>query len=430
MIKLRTFLILSFTAFVILLTSMLSLIMSKHSTQEIQDEIGHSLSGIAYQMSNKLDYFMWSRAGEMEMMVKLDAVQQTNNVTGIQKMLDQLQKSFPCFSWVGFLDTRGNVLAATDEILVGTNISARPVFKEGIKGRFIGDVHEAVLLAKLLPNPTGEPLQFVDISMPVKGADGQTIGVLAAHLSWEWSKEVQRTILKPQQDYSKNLELFIVSKTDNTVLLGPQDMIGHPLLLDSIQQAQTGNNGWELVRWPDGKSYLTGYAYGEGYLDYKGLGWTVLVRQPEEVAFSSVDELRKYFIMTGTIACILFALIGWFLADKISRPIRGLTVAADRLRAGEHINIPEYTGFQEIFILTHSLKSLVESLGKTESALGSMRSIAHSDQLTGLPNRVALEEYLEQTLHQMNLHSETLAFMYLDLDGFKKSKRYPRSPTR
>ncbi|AFH63680.2 diguanylate cyclase domain-containing protein [Paenibacillus caseinilyticus] len=420
MIKLRTLLILTITGIVILLTSLLGVLFTRHSTNEIKKEIGHSLAGTAYQMSDKLDNFMWSRAGEMEILTTLDIFKQGGDIPGVQAALDQLQTSFPSFSWVGFMNTEGQVLAATDGILVGTNIASRPVFKEGIKGRFIGDVHEAVLLAKLLPNPTGEPLQFVDISLPVKDHRGRTIGVLAAHMSWEWSREVQRTILEPQLHRSENLELFIVSRTDHTVLLGPEDMVGKPLEIDSVNRAQAGGSGWELAAWPDGRSYLTGYAYGDGYLSYEGLGWTVLVRQPESAAFARVAGLRSDFALAGTLAAMLFAVIGWFLAARITRPINSLTEAADRLRTGEAAELPENRGFREMYILSRSLRSLVESLARTENELGDMKNLAHFDPLTGLPNRVALESYLETTLEEVEPRTETLAFLYLDLDGFKK----------
>ncbi|MFT6431124.1 MAG: hypothetical protein ACJAXR_000122 [Halopseudomonas sp.] len=43
-------------------------------------------------------------------------------------------------------------------------MASRAAILDAINGLFIGDVHEAVLLEKLLPNPTGETMKFVDIS--------------------------------------------------------------------------------------------------------------------------------------------------------------------------------------------------------------------------------------------------------------------------
>ena len=72
---------------------------------------------------------------------------------------------------------------STNGILEGKNISERPVYKEALNEPFIGDVHEAVLLSKLLPNPTGEAMKFVDISIPIKDSNNNLKGILATHLS-------------------------------------------------------------------------------------------------------------------------------------------------------------------------------------------------------------------------------------------------------
>ncbi|CAM4003975.1 diguanylate cyclase domain-containing protein [Saccharibacillus endophyticus] len=420
MIKIRTFLALIFVAFVILLSATLGSLMSQRSTAAIEQEIGDSLAGTAYQMSDKMDNFMWSRASEVKLLTELDPLKDTSDPAAIQVLLDQLQSSFSSFSWIGFTNAEGEVLAATNGILVGNNIAERPVFTEGIKGFFTGDVHEAVLLAKLLPNPSGEPLQFVDVSYAVKNDAGDTVGVLAAHLSWEWAKEVERTLLGPQIDHDKDFELFIVSKQDNTVLLGPDGWAGRPVNLGSVGSAQGGLNSWVLERWPDGKNYLTGYASGDGYLDYPGLGWTVLVRQPESVAFAPVNKIQQDIIIAAVLASVLFAGIGLLTAEFISRPIRKLTRAADRIRQGGAPEIPETRGFNDILSLSRALRSLLDSLLRTENALGHMENAALRDQLTELPNRMALERYLEQTIEGFDPASETLALMYLDLDGFKK----------
>lgn len=418
-IRLRTFLILTIMALVILLSAALSIIGSNNSTSALEDEIGNSLAGTANQMSDKLDNFMWSRAGEVDIVGSLD-VFQDSSIPGIQKLLNQLKTSFPSFSWVGYLDPQGKVVASTDNILLGNDLSARPVYLQGLKGRFFGDVHDAVLLAKLLPNPSGEPLQFVDISIPVKNPNGQLLGILAAHMSWEWAKEVEKTILPPIKSSNKDIELFIVSKTDNTVILGPEEMVGTTLSIPSIRLAQKGNNGWEVATWPDGKSYLTGYAYGDGYLDYPGLGWTVLVREPQSIAFAKADDMQRLIMLTGVVAALVFGLIGWRLAEWIAKPIRRISAAADQLRNGENVSIPKHTFFTDIAILSRSLQNLVDSLGRTETALGSMQKLALHDQLTAMPNRNALEHYLERSIHKVDRTHHTLSFLYLDLDGFKK----------
>jgi pyridoxal/pyridoxine/pyridoxamine kinase len=199
-INLRAYMALFFGVIIIALTMLLSITISKHSGETIKREIGNSLSTTAYLMADKLDSFMWSRIGEVEVLSKIDDIKSQEDIQSAQALLDQLKSSIHVFSWIGLTDSSGRVVAASDKILVGTDISNRPVYQEGKKGTFIGDVHNAVLLANLLPNPNGEPMQFVDISKPLTDKNGNFSGVLAAHLSWEWSKQVKAAIIKPLKD--------------------------------------------------------------------------------------------------------------------------------------------------------------------------------------------------------------------------------------
>lgn len=418
-LNLRTSFAIISAVLIILLSTLLSFTMSNRTTSAIEAEIGSSLSEISYQMAEKLDHYMWSRAGEIDVLSQLDTLRQPSDPAAIRRLLDGLQKSIPSFTWVAFLNPKGDVVASTAGILTGQNIAKRPVFQNGIKGRFIGDVHEAVLLAKLLPNPSGEPLQFVDISVPVKNDAGETVGVLAAHLSWEWSEEVEQSILQPLKDRKSSYDIFIVSQTDDTVLLGPEGTVGTPLSLTGLTAAQAGRNSSGTVQWPDGQTYLTGFAYGDGYLDYPGLGWTVIVREPVDSAFASVAELRNRFLWLGGISALVFAIIGWFAAGFVSKPLKNIAQAAERLRQGEDVPIPRHRGIRDIETLSVSLQSLVDDLTRTERALDRMESLAHTDKLTGLPNRIALDSYMEEAMTRAAENEGTLTFLYLDLDGFK-----------
>lgn len=45
---------------------------------------------------------------------------------------------------------------------------------------------------------------------------------MAAHLSWEWTKEIKDMIMKPMGKYNQ-IDLFIISSKDDAVLLGPKE---------------------------------------------------------------------------------------------------------------------------------------------------------------------------------------------------------------
>lgn len=416
-ISLRTLFALNFAIIIIILIIIISTIISKRTTTEYKNEIGNSLSEISYLMSDKLDHYMWSRYSEVSLLSKLDDLNKMEDKSKIRNLLEELKKNAPEYAWIGMLDSQGNVVTSTGGILEGENISGRPVYKQALKEPFIGDVHEAVLLSKLLPNPTGEAMKFVDISIPINDEDGNLKGILAAHLSWEWAKEVEDSIMKPLKNRD-NLDAFIVS-SDNTILLGPDGMTGQKLNLTGINNARNGENDWNVETWSDGEKYLTGYNSEYGYKNYKGLGWTILVRQPLNIAYAPVQNLINFIILIGIILAGIFALIGWIIAGLISKPLKKIVLTANELRLGEEVEIPEYHGIKDIEILSASLRSLISSLSNTENALGEMEEIAHHDQLTGLSNRVALRIYLEKIKEKVSKENSIYTIFYLDLDGFK-----------
>ncbi|MEK5237001.1 sensor domain-containing diguanylate cyclase [Paenibacillus sp. FSL L8-0470] len=418
--NLRTFFASAFAVIIILLTALLIYVIGNQATKSVEVSIGGSLAAEAYQMSEKLDHFMWSRSGEVEVLSKLNAFQKPLDTQEISGLLNQLKSSLPVFTWVGYLDPKGTVLSATDNILLGKDISQRPVFQEGRKGLFTGDVHDAVLLAKLLPNPTGEALQFVDVSVPVYDKLGMLNGVLATHLSWEWSREVENSILDPLKERMKDVEIFVVSQKDDTILLGPSGLAGKKMPNETLQKARNGGNSWIVDSGSGKDAYLTGYAYGDGYLNYPGLGWSVLVRQPTDVAFATVHQLERFIILSGLAAAVIFGILGWLLAGWIARPLSQIAKTADLLSSGANVEIPALSRFKDVAILSTSLRNLVSNLTKTENKLSYMSDMALHDVLTGLPNRAGLNEFLVHAVNKAKLNRTTLSFLYMDLDGFKK----------
>lgn len=419
-LNLRTLLSTSFAVIIIFVTALLSYVIGTRSTHSLEVSIGSSLAEEANQMSEKLDHFMWSRSGEVEVLSKLKAFQEPVDTDEVDGLLNQLKKSLPVFTWVGFLDNQGNVLSSTDHILQGMNISQRPVFQEGMKGTYTGDVHDAVLLSKYLPNPTGEALQFVDVSVPVRDIKGRVSGVLAAHLSWEWSREVEASIVSPLKERLKGVEVYVISKKDDTILLGPAARVGKRMPNEVLQKARSGNSSWLIEQEGSRDSYLSGYAYGDGYGNYPGLGWSVIIRQPTDIAFASVRLLERFIFIIGFISAVIFGLIGWLLAGWITRPLKNIIRTADLLSSGANVEIPVSTRFKDVFILSSSLRNLVANLTKTESKLSYMSDMALHDKLTGLPNRAALDEFLAHSVSKAKQNRTTLSFLYLDLDGFKK----------
>lgn len=410
-----------FALLIAILVSLLSWglgsLIAQDSSARMRSEIGLDLAEVSYQMIDRLDRDTANRANILTVLSHLQVLRKPNDTAQIRQLLNHLQQEFPEVSWIGFIDMSGQVKASSDGILEGMDLSQRPVFQTGREHLSVGDVHDAKLLANLLPNPSGETMKFVDISMPVVDGNNLTVGVLAMHLSWTWADDVRQALLDPSQQRRK-VEFFVLN-SDRQVLLGPKPMLGQPLSLPLLDSLTAEHPQWGVQRWPDGSDYLVGVARSRGYGDYPGLGWTVVARQSLEEAYAPARQLQRDILVWGIALALIVASIGWLLATWFTRPLSRIAQAADRLSAGEIMEIPDIKGTREITQLSQSIRHLVASLSNQQTALGVMESLAHHDPLTGLPNRAALEKYLPRAQQRSQSLGSCLALLYLDLDGFK-----------
>ncbi|MFB8791094.1 MAG: hypothetical protein U7123_20150 [Potamolinea sp.] len=178
------------------LSILLSLLVGYSTKQQIEADTGHFLSELAYQMADKLDRGMFERYRDIQIAASLDTLRNPEaSLEAKRALIEKLQSTYNDYAWIGLANPEGKVVVSTGKILEGANVSQRPWFINGQTTPYVGDVHEAILLSKLLPNPTDEPLRFVDFTSVVTDIQNNSIGVLASHLSWIWAKKVQESVL-------------------------------------------------------------------------------------------------------------------------------------------------------------------------------------------------------------------------------------------
>ncbi|WP_285349326.1 GGDEF domain-containing protein [Pseudomonas sp. ME-P-057] len=399
---------------VLVITCIFGTVIGASAISRHKEQTGHQLAEYAASMIDRLDRDMHSRAKELSVLSALEALRNPDNVAQARSLLNHLNAQFPSYSWIGLTDAQGTVVASTGRLLEGASIAHRPVFMEGQDKTFIGDVHEAVMLAKLLPNPSGEAMKFVDISMPVRDTSGHFIGVLGTHLSWQWAAEIGRTMFEPLKKSLPELEFLVVSR-DGIVLLGPKQLIGKP---SEASIHHNSENHWTVSQWQDGKTYVSGFAGSAGIDGYAGLGWTVVTRQPASVAFAEANGLRAEILLWGSLLSIAFAVMGWFVAGVITRPLNQIADAATRLSEGADVDIPLVKGSLEVEKLSMVIRHLVENLTQKKGQLALIKGVAYRDTVTGLPNRAALENYVEGLQNEAG-QQPAFGVLCLDLDGFK-----------
>ncbi|WP_169307312.1 sensor domain-containing diguanylate cyclase [Chitiniphilus eburneus] len=442
---------LSFAATAVVVAATVSLLLGEMASDHSRRRIAQELEELASQLRDRLDSGLGERLHDMQLIAAMERAGEPSPRRGAERfVLESLKTSFSQYAWIGFADIDGQVLHATGGMLEGVNVSERPWYQGGLQGPFVGDVHEAKLLAKLLPAPaSGEPLRFVDVAAPVIGPDGTVEGVLGAHLSWEWAHHVVQSTFRIAGK-TRGMETFILSR-DGKVLLAPPGK-------EKETMPDLGGASSRIARWSDGHPYLTATSVSTGFgNDYHGLGWQVVVRQPVEAAFQPIRQLQWAILLGGAVAALIFAVLGMWLARVLAKPLLELASAADRLRHGEHdVRIPDANQYREAARLSASLRHLVASLTNKSAKLAALNAsleeqvhdrtemldranqhllgtlqeremlvqrleeLANTDSLTGLLNRRAFFERADQERRHAERGGTSLAAIALDIDFFKR----------
>ncbi len=339
------------------------------------------------------------------------------------------------YAWMGVADTDGRVRQAVKGLLVNQSVKERPWFKAGLSSAYTGDPHEAVLLAKLLPaNTSGELLRFIDFAAPIRTADGRVVGVLSAHVHWNWMTRIVESAIV-REGVAADLEVMIVNGAG--AVLYPQQLVGQqrPELLTALPHQ--GSQGWSVA---DG--YVSSVLAVPTPAN-SGLAWYIVVRQPLDTALQPAHILLYKLLALGILAALVLAVVAYYLALHLSRPIELLAKSAKLVQAKRTgVTFPQEHSVLEIAQLGQSIQSMTESLLGKERELqdanaslevtvtqrtaaltlanAELLKLATHDALTGVYNRRRFDEKLNECSLLFERTGRPFALLFIDADHFKR----------
>ncbi|MGH6816657.1 MAG: ATP-binding protein [Hyphomicrobiaceae bacterium] len=353
------------------LTALITLTVGQTGIRSVEREIGASLALLADQMQDKLDRGLFERYREI---INAARLLRTLDIAGSietrRTLIETLQETYQDYAWIGFIDEDGKVLSGTNRLLEGVDVSSQPWFQPALEDPTVSDVHEAASSARPLPKRGEEGQRFVHVAAPVLDASGKRIGRLGAHLNWSWAGEVKDSLFGTSA-VDRSTEVLVLRR-DGSVLLGPPELVGHTLALESMKAAADGTDLFAIETWPGGRRYVTGYAKSDGYRTFAGLGWIVLVRQDARLALAPARGLQRRMLLWSFGLAGLAAAAAWILAGHISAPLLRLAAAAGAIRRGENARIPAVRHYAEAETLARSLDTLVAELRRREVLLAQL----------------------------------------------------------
>ncbi len=324
------------------------------------------------RMASQLDQDMHSRTTELKFLAGLQRLRDpARSPADKQALLLDKKAAYPFYAWIGVTDTEGRIVASTEPRINGADVSQRSWFVGGRQRLHQEDIHDAVLLGKLLPPPQLDelPLRLMDISLPLQDAQGRFIGVLATHLSLDWTYQLRNQLL--HQIETPGLEMLLVNRHGDVIVGSPTLPARTAPNLSSLAVLRDGLAGrvsTAVETWPDGRRYLTAAAPALGTYPYPGLGWGVVVRLDETQAFAASRRIAWMTVLAGLCAALAFAGFSWWAVGRKLRPMERLSQAVAQLDTQRpQVVLPDVDGDGEVAVFARSMARVVNALGESRA---------------------------------------------------------------
>jgi diguanylate cyclase (GGDEF)-like protein len=202
---------------------------------------------------------------------------------------------------------------------------------------------------------------------------------------------------------------------------------------DKVLHSTLGSAVAAQAVWPDGSSARGELALDDGVahlLHAVELGSAGAERARLWLAGSVREAVAPYTSLQWALLAltaagvIVFGFANHVMARRVTRPLRSLVSASNRLGRGDYHTPVRQTGrSDEVGDLAKAFEGMRGNIAASEREI---RQLAYWDRLTGLPNRAQFRERVQQALAQSQAQGQThpdsgrgIAVVMLDLDRFK-----------
>lgn len=209
---------------------------------------------------------------------------------------------------------------------------------------------------------------------------------------------------------------------DEKLLVHWKNIIQADVLLSTPYKTYSTNPGIKVAKVSD-----KGYEYQNGYITVK----VPIIEEGKELSSfylyrydSALHNIYKTFLISTFISIFLALVVAIMLARffiiRIFIPLDNLKVGIEAFKKGKYDIKIDLKGNDEITHLANSFKEMITKIIERESALETARlqaqEISYTDELTRIPNRRYMEEYVAKLINS----GKEFSIVFLDLDGFKR----------
>jgi signal transduction histidine kinase len=295
--------------------------------------------------------------------MRLEAIRAAGALQSPTQLFQRLLADYPDLGWIAATEAEGTVIASDGSIPVGSSVSAKTWFSQGISSPWIGmieessEVHKAPLLG--------------DLSVPVKDGSGRLVAVIAAHLTWRWaSTDVQR--LSTTLDSRGSAQMLILNGAGD-VVVGPPEFLRAPWSGAATGEARRLEalhlRTPHYERLPSGETVLIARASvsidGASVRD----AWAVQLSEPKAFVYQRANGLALRILWISICLGGATAVLGALGARHLTNRLKRLTRSAAAVGRNEIARIEVPSGRDEVAQLGGAFARVLDDLRQERSEL-------------------------------------------------------------
>jgi len=142
-----------------------------------------------------------------------------------------------------------------------------------------------------------------------------------------------------------------------------------------------------------------------------------ILQTPLAAALAPYAPLKRQLLLLAGLALIVTVIGAVWLARTVSRPVRQLGDAAERIAAGDYAHPVAIDRRDEFGALATAFNRMQEAVREREDRIVHQ---AYHDELTGLPNRSLMRDRLQLEIDRALRNGHCVAVVVLDLNRFKE----------
>ena len=275
---------------------------------------------------------------------------------GTQPIIQDAQRSTEGFQSILIADINGQVMTATNDVLLERDVSQEAAFRKGLKRRFLGEPFDAEVGSAAL------------LSSPARTNSGELLGVVIVELDLH----PLELILTNNRGLGETGEVLIGTPDGDNVryLFPPRDGRSRAVDAGSVPAMMSAIDGEtdSTVSMYDGSEVLTHYS-PVAYHPRDQQPWGLVAKMDSSEAYAPLSHLRRMMFLLQAVLLVVGVAGAYSLAKRFTQPILDMTQAATAIADGDLTTQVSVTSDDELGKLGSRLNQMTMELRSSHELL-------------------------------------------------------------